>query len=57
MTAASAERVPTYYQEVKRKGYSRRDFIKFISLRDTCMGWHTTGIAQISNALKTTTEN
>ena len=37
---------PTYYEEVERKGYTRRDFMRFASLMAAFIGLDSSGIAQ-----------
>lgn len=44
---------PTYYEELREKGYSRRDFLKFCSMMAAYMGLQTSGAAQVAEALKT----
>jgi hydrogenase small subunit len=44
---------PTYYQEVQRKGYSRRDFMKFVSMMTAFMGLENSTIGQVAKALET----
>lgn len=44
---------PTYYEELREKGYSRRDFMKFCTMIAAYMGLSTSGVAQVANALKT----
>ena len=44
---------PTYYEEVQRKGYSRRDFIKFVSMMTAFIGLEQSAIGQVMNALET----
>jgi hydrogenase small subunit len=41
----------TYYQESIRKGYSRRDFMKFCAMISAYMGLEATGVAQVTKAL------
>jgi len=45
---------PTYYEEIERKGYSRRDFLKFCSMITAYMGASQLGIAQVAEAMETT---
>jgi hydrogenase small subunit len=47
------KRTPTYYEEVLRKGYSRRDFLSFCTTMAAYMGLSHTGVAQVEQALKT----
>ena len=35
---------PTYYEEVERKGYSRRDFMKFVSMMTALIGLENSAI-------------
>ncbi|MCC8423513.1 hydrogenase small subunit [Mucilaginibacter sp. UR6-11] len=44
---------PTYYQEVQRKGYSRRDFVKFVSIMTAFIGLEQSAIGQVTKALET----
>ena len=44
---------PTYYQEVERKGYSRRDFMKFVSMMTAFIGLEQTAIADVAKAMET----
>jgi hydrogenase small subunit len=48
----SSTQLPTYYDEMIRKGYSRRDFVKFCTMMAAYMGLSQSGIAQVSNALE-----
>ena len=49
----TAKQSPTYYDEVIRKGYSRRDFVKFCTLMAGYMGLSQAGIGQVAKALET----
>ncbi len=44
---------PTYYEEVQRKGYSRRDFVKFVSMMTAFIGLEQSAIGQVAKALET----
>jgi len=44
---------PTYYEEVERKGYSRRDFVKFASLMTAFIGLEQSAMGQVVKALET----
>lgn len=44
---------PTYYDEVINKGYSRRDFIGFVTMMAAFMGLENTVIGQVAKALET----
>lgn len=44
--------LPTYYEEVISKGYSRRDFVKFCTMLAGYMGLSHAGIAQVAKALE-----
>ena len=46
-------RQPTYYEEVERKGYSRRDFMKFCTMMAAFMGLEKSAIGQVAQALQT----
>ncbi|HRJ30680.1 MAG TPA: hydrogenase small subunit [Cyclobacteriaceae bacterium] len=43
----------TYYEELTEKGYSRRDFMKFCTMIAAYMGLQSSGVAQVTEALKT----
>jgi hydrogenase small subunit len=55
MSSLTTKRQPTYYEEVERKGYSRRDFMKFCAMMAAYMGLQSQGIAQVAKALQTNT--
>ena len=44
----------TYYEELRDKGYSRRDFMKFCTLFAAYMSLQSSGAAQVADALKKT---
>jgi len=44
---------PTYYQEVERKGYSRRDFLQFVSMMTAFIGLENSAVGQVAKALET----
>jgi hydrogenase small subunit len=44
---------PTYYEEVKRKGYTRRDFIGFATMMTAFMGFEQTVVGQVVKAMET----
>jgi hydrogenase small subunit len=44
---------PTYYEEVQRKGYSRRDFVKFASIMTAFIGFEQSVVGQVIKALET----
>ena len=43
---------PTYLEEAERKGYSRREFINFATMKAAYLGLHTTAVGQVLNALE-----
>lgn len=45
---------PTYYDELQRKGYSRRDFMRFCSIMTAYMGLQSTAIGQVAKAMEAT---
>jgi hydrogenase small subunit len=49
----SKKRSETYYESIIRKGYSRRDFMKFVSFIGAYMGVEASGLGQIAKALET----
>lgn len=44
----------TYYEELRDKGYSRRDFMKFCTIMAAYLGLQSSAAAQVADALKTT---
>lgn len=44
---------PTYYEDLRERGYSRRDFLKFCTTFAAYMGLEASGIAQVTRALET----
>ncbi|MCB0637579.1 MAG: hydrogenase small subunit [Lewinella sp.] len=50
---ATKQRRTTYYEELRQRGYSRRDFMKFCTTMAAYMGLQASGAAQISEALMT----
>ncbi len=52
LTETSTQR-KTYYEELREKGYSRRDFMKFCTMIAAYMGLQSSGAAQVAEALKT----
>ncbi|WP_373552156.1 hydrogenase small subunit [Haliscomenobacter sp.] len=53
MAVQTDQKRPTYFEEVMRKGYERRDFLKFCATMAAYMGLETSGVAQITDALMT----
>ncbi len=43
---------PTYFDEAARKGYSRRDFMKFVTMMSAFMGLEQTMVGQVAKALE-----
>ncbi|MBN2174036.1 MAG: hydrogenase small subunit [Bacteroidales bacterium] len=43
---------PTIYEEIREKGYSRRDFIKFCSMMAAMLGLESSAISQVARALE-----
>lgn len=52
MSTETVTKRPTYYEELKEKGYSRRDFMKFCTMMAAYLGLESTGVAQIAKALE-----
>lgn len=52
---AISPKQPTYYEEVESKGYSRRDFMKFVTMMTAFMGLEKSAVGQIAQALQTKT--
>ena len=46
------EKQKTLYEEIREKGYSRRDFLKFCGMMAAMMGLGSTGVAQVAKALE-----
>lgn len=44
---------PTYYQEIRRKGYSRREFIQFAGIMAAFIGIDNSAIGQVAKAMAT----
>ena len=44
---------PSVYEECRQKGISRRDFLKFCTTMAALMGLEASGVAQVVNALET----
>lgn len=51
MAVETDQKRPTYFDEVMRKGYERRDFLKFCATMAAYMGLEASGVAQVTNAL------
>jgi hydrogenase small subunit len=51
MAVPTDQKRPTYFEEVIRKGYERRDFLKFCATMAAYMGLESTGLAQVTDAL------
>jgi len=51
MAVETDQKRPTYFDEVMRKGYERRDFMKFCATMAAYMGLEASGVAQVTNAL------
>ncbi len=53
MSLLPTREMPTYYDEVVRKGYSRRDFMAFCTMMGAFLGLENNGVAQVAKALET----
>jgi hydrogenase small subunit len=53
MSTKALTKQPTYYQEIIRKGYSRRDFIRFAGMMAAFIGVENSAIGQVAKALET----
>jgi hydrogenase small subunit len=51
MAVETDQKRPTYFDEVMRKGYERRDFLRFCATMAAYMGLEASGVAQVTNAL------
>ncbi len=52
MTSDTILPQPTYYDEVQRKGYTRRDFVQFVSMMTAFIGLEQSAIGQVTKALE-----
>jgi len=48
-----SQKPKTLYEEIREKGYSRRDFMKFCGAMAAMLGLEASGIAQVAKALET----
>ena len=48
-----SQKPKTLYEEIREKGYSRRDFMKFCGAMAAMLGLEVSGVAQVANALET----
>ncbi len=48
-----SQKPKTLYEEIREKGYSRRDFMKFCGAMAAMLGLEASGIAQVARALET----
>lgn len=53
--STTADKRPTYYEELRQRGYSRREFMKFCTMMAAYLGLEASGAAQISNTLMSKT--
>lgn len=53
MSTETLPKQPTYYQEIRSKGYSRRDFMKFAGLMAAFIGVENSAIGQVAKAMET----
>ena len=54
MTTKNELKETTYYDSIIKQGYSRRDFMKFVTYITAYMGLENTMVAQVAKALETT---
>ena len=47
----------TYYEEMRGKGYSRRDFLQFVTMMAAFMGLEKSLVGQVATALETKSRN
>lgn len=52
MQHSNATQAPTYMEEFKRKGYSRKDFLKFCTLMAAYLGLENSAIGQVVKAME-----
>jgi len=52
LTETSTQR-KTYFEELQARGHSRRDFMKFCTMMAAYLGLQSSGVAQVTDALKT----
>ncbi|HMT73835.1 MAG TPA: hydrogenase small subunit [Chitinophagaceae bacterium] len=53
MDKPTVQKIPTYLEEFKRKGYSRKDFLKFCTLMGAYLGLESTALGQVVKAMET----
>lgn len=53
MNDNDVQKNPTYLEEFKRKGYSRKDFLKFCTLMGAYLGIQSSGLGQVVTAMST----
>lgn len=53
MNDHSVQKNPTYLEEFKRKGYTRKDFLKFCALMGAYLGVQSSGLGQVVTAMST----
>lgn len=51
MDKPTVQQNPTYLEEFKRKGYSRKDFLKFCTLMTAYLGLNNTAVSQVVKAM------
>lgn len=51
MNKETVQKTPTYLEEFKRKGYSRKDFLRFCTLMAAYLGLETSSIGQVVKAM------
>jgi len=54
MTTKKEIKETTYYDSIIKQGYSRRDFMKFVTYITAYMGYESTMVGQVAKALETT---
>lgn len=53
MNDHSVQKNPTYLEEFERKGYTRKDFLKFCTLMGAYLGIQSSGLGQVVTAMST----
>lgn len=53
MDKPTVQKTPTYLEEFKRKGYSRKDFLRFCTLMGAYLGLESTALGQVVKAMET----
>jgi hydrogenase small subunit len=53
MPTTTVAKRQSYYEELRQRGYSRRDFMKFCTTIAAYLGLEASGVSQVSKAMMT----